>query len=189
MNMSTTPLAVESEAPDTSDAAFVSAAPTKIKTLSSNKPAKKPAKKAAKTVVTKPALPVVPKAASKKPLATPWVDSLAKPAAQPTAKAVIAKPAAPKKVAKPVKPVKPTEPAVVAKPQTKLVRDSFTMPQVDFDLITTLKDRALGFKRPTKKSELLRAGLQVLVGLSPDALKAALGRLAPLKAGRPKKAD
>lgn len=74
------------------------------------------------------------------------------------------------------------------KAPAKLVRDSFTMPQPDFGLIAVLKDRALGFKRPTKKSELLRAGLQVLAGLKPDELKQVLGRLAPLKTGRPKKA-
>ncbi|MBA4176240.1 MAG: hypothetical protein C0505_06735 [Leptothrix sp. (in: Bacteria)] len=68
------------------------------------------------------------------------------------------------------------------------MRDSFTMPQSDFDLIGTLKDRALGFKRPTKKSELLRAGLQVLASLRPSELKDVLDRLVPLKTGRPKKA-
>jgi hypothetical protein len=51
----------------------------------------------------------------------------------------------------------------VAKPaKPKMVRDSFTMPQADFDLVHLLKERALGFRRPTKKSELLRAGLQAL---------------------------
>ena len=68
----------------------------------------------------------------------------------------------------------------------KLVRDSFTMPRADFELIHTLKERALGFKRPTKKSELLRAGLQALAALDDAALKARLERLIPLKPGRPK---
>lgn len=74
------------------------------------------------------------------------------------------------------------------KVKAKLVRDSFTMPASDFALIGQLKDKALGFKRPTKKSELLRAGLQALSGLSDAKLKAALDALAPLQAGRPKKA-
>ncbi|HUD43013.1 MAG TPA: hypothetical protein VMR06_13565 [Dokdonella sp.] len=68
----------------------------------------------------------------------------------------------------------------------KLVRDSFTMPRADFELIQTLKERALGFKRPTKKSELLRAGLQALAALDDAALNARLERLIPLKPGRPK---
>jgi hypothetical protein len=79
----------------------------------------------------------------------------------------------------------PTEAA--PKPRRALVRDSFTMPQVDFDLIAKLKERALSFKRPTKKSELLRAGLQALVAQTDAQLHAGLERLAPLKPGRPKK--
>lgn len=84
------------------------------------------------------------------------------------------------------KPVAYTGPAEVAKPHVKLVRDSFTMPREDFDLIAQLKARALDFKRPAKKSELLRAGLQVLAALPDAQLHAALDALRPLKAGRPK---
>ncbi|MBT9523923.1 MAG: hypothetical protein IV105_01595 [Rhizobacter sp.] len=69
----------------------------------------------------------------------------------------------------------------------KLVRDSFTMPRQDFDLIPALKKRALAFQRPTKKSELLRAGLQALAALDDKRLKAALDALVAIKAGRPKK--
>lgn len=72
-------------------------------------------------------------------------------------------------------------------PHVKLVRDSFTMPREDFDLIAQLKARALDFKRPAKKSELLRAGLQVLAALPDAQLHAALEVLRPLKAGRPKR--
>jgi hypothetical protein len=74
-----------------------------------------------------------------------------------------------------------------AKPRAKLVRDSFTMPQADFALIDLLKQRALEFKRPTKKSELLRAGLQALADLSSQALESRLGALVELKTGRPRK--
>lgn len=68
----------------------------------------------------------------------------------------------------------------------KPVRDSFTMPEADFVLIATLKARALGAQRETKKSELLRAGLHALAALDTSALVAALGELAPVKIGRPK---
>lgn len=78
--------------------------------------------------------------------------------------------------------------AKVAKPKEKLVRDSFTMPRADFALIQQLKDRAMGFKRATKKSELLRAGLQVLAALDDRSLQIVLAALPALKAGRPKKA-
>jgi len=63
------------------------------------------------------------------------------------------------------------------------------MPQKDFALIAVLKDRALGFKRSTKKSELLRAGLHALAGLTAPALRTALESLTPLPTGRPKNAN
>ncbi len=70
---------------------------------------------------------------------------------------------------------------------SRLVRDSFTMPSDDFALVGVLKGRALQVQRPAKKSELLRAGLHALSGLSPQALAKALDALVPVKAGRPKK--
>lgn len=77
----------------------------------------------------------------------------------------------------------PAVPAV----RIKLVRDSFTMPRDEFELIAKLKLRALEFKRPTKKSELLRAGLQQLAALDEVHLRSALAALRPLPTGRPKK--
>ncbi len=75
-----------------------------------------------------------------------------------------------------------------AKQRVRLVRDSFTMPEPDFALIAALKARTMAAQRETKKSELLRAGLQVLMALDDSTLMNALGRLQPLKLGRPKKA-
>ena len=92
-----------------------------------------------------------------------------------------------KKVAAPVPAAAPPKPAAAHKPKDKLVRDSFTMPRSDFELIALLKERALTFKRPTKKSELLRAGLQALAALNQKQLQTALDRLPLLKSGRPKK--
>jgi len=96
-----------------------------------------------------------------------------------------AKPKAEAAAAKPAKPPKAPK-APKAPKREPLVRDSFTMPQADFALIATLKERAVQFKRPAKKSELLRAGLQGLATLSDAQLRSALDRLAPLKPGRPK---
>ncbi len=67
----------------------------------------------------------------------------------------------------------------------KLVRDSFTIPKAEFAVIDQLKERAMGLGRATKKSELLRAGLKVLAGMSDDALRAALASVPTLKTGRP----
>lgn len=108
---------------------------------------------------------------------------VAKPKAPPVAKA------AAKKAPATAKPAKPSAEAEVpaGKSKEKLVRDSFTMPRADFELIAKLKERALGFKHPVKKSELLRAGLQALAALDEAALASRLGGLTPLKTGRPKK--
>jgi hypothetical protein len=73
------------------------------------------------------------------------------------------------------------------KPQPALVRDSFTMPEADFALIAKLKSTALGARRAAKKSELLRAGLQVLSALDAESLVVVLDRLEAVKTGRPKK--
>ena len=94
-----------------------------------------------------------------------------KPAAQKTAKAVVA--AAPAKVPKPKK--------------VKLIRDSFTMPSFDYDLIAALKLKALGSKTVLKKSELLRAGLHALAKLDTKQLVVLVATLAVVKTGRPKK--
>ena len=69
------------------------------------------------------------------------------------------------------------------------MRDSFTMPEADFALVAVLKARALGLGRAAKKSELLRAGLQLLNQQEPKVLLAALDRLQPIKTGRPKRGD
>jgi len=71
--------------------------------------------------------------------------------------------------------------------RAKLVRDSFTMPQADFALIHSLKERALDLRRPTKKGELLRAGLHSLQKLSDAQFRIVLDLLPKLKAGRPRK--
>jgi hypothetical protein len=69
--------------------------------------------------------------------------------------------------------------------RAKLVRDSFTIPKAEFAAIDSLKLRAITQGIAVKKSELLRAGLMVLVGLNDAAFKAALTAVPTLKTGRP----
>jgi outer membrane biosynthesis protein TonB len=71
----------------------------------------------------------------------------------------------------------------------KLVRDSFTIPKAEFAAIETLKTRAIALGTSVKKSELLRAGLMALQGLSDAAYKAALSAVPTLKTGRPTGAE
>jgi len=69
----------------------------------------------------------------------------------------------------------------------KLVRDSFTIPESDYALFATLKQRALAAGIEVKKSELLRASLTILAGLDDGALAKAIGQVNRIKTGRPKK--
>lgn len=69
----------------------------------------------------------------------------------------------------------------------KVVRDSFTMPQSEYEKIGELKQLCLKSGMHVKKSELLRAGLNALGKLSAVQLKAALAGLEKIKTGRPAK--
>ena len=68
---------------------------------------------------------------------------------------------------------------------SKLVRDSFTIPKAEYASIDILKIRAIGLGTSVKKSELLRAGLMVLKGMSDAAFKTAVAAVPTLKTGRP----
>jgi hypothetical protein len=71
--------------------------------------------------------------------------------------------------------------------KNKVVRDSFTMPHIDYALIAELKEKALGSGIQVKKSELLRAGLRMLAKSSAAQLTKAVADLEKIKTGRPKK--
>ena len=114
------------------------------------------------------------------------VKSAVKPAVKPAGKSA-RKPARKPSLPAQTTPAAKPDSAGFAKPKHKLVRDSFTMPKQDFALVESLKDRMMALKRPTKKSELLRAGLHVLMALPDARLATALDALVPLKAGRPRK--
>lgn len=110
------------------------------------------------------------------------------PAAVSATPAKAATPAAkraPKAVAtKAPKPAAPAKDAKAKKP--KLVRDSFTIPKDEYAAIEALKLRTGKLSSAAKKSELLRAGLKLLVGLSDADLLQALKAVPSLKTGRPK---
>jgi hypothetical protein len=67
----------------------------------------------------------------------------------------------------------------------KLVRDSFTIPKAEYQVLQDLKFRASRLTRPAKKSELLRAGVKALAALSDAAFLAALEKVPAIKTGRP----
>ena len=134
----------------------------------------------------KAAKPSKPVTAPKAPKA-PKASKAAKPAKKAAAeKAPASKPATATKPAKAVAAVKPTKATEPKGKKPKLVRDSFTIPKDEYTVLDTLKDRATALAHPVKKSELLRAGLKVLAGLSDSALRSALQAVPSIKTGRPK---
>jgi outer membrane biosynthesis protein TonB len=176
MNTTTPVDAVSEEAatPVTASKPEASVKPAKpAKVATAAKATAKPSKAAEKAAPVKAAKPAKPPKAPKQAKASKPAKSA--PAPAPTA-------TAPKAPAL-------SDAAKSAKARNKLVRDSFTMPQVDFALIDALKQRALNFRHSAKKGELLRAGLQVLATLPDAELKSALERITSLKPGRPKKVD
>ena len=93
------------------------------------------------------------------------------------------------KAAKAAKPGKPAASVEAPKAKAKLVRDSFTMPKSEYDLLAQLKHRGTQLQRHVKKSELLRAGIAALNSMSDRNFLAALDRVPSLKTGRPKAED
>lgn len=119
------------------------------------------------------AAPVKPQpkvsAAKKVSSAKPVASAVSKPETKPTAK----KTAELKKSKKEAK--------------VKVVRDSFTMPQNEYQKIADIKEACLKDGLHVKKSEVLRAGLLALTLLDLPQLKSVLTNLDKIATGRPKK--
>jgi hypothetical protein len=125
---------------------------------------------------TPPAMPAAKSAAAKK---TKPVKKLAPaPAAKsPKSKA--------KSLSKALVKPKAEKTDKVKKP--KLVRDSFTFPKTEYEVLAALKQRALKLAHPIKKSELVRAGIQAIAGMTDASFLMALKAVPTIKTGRPKK--
>lgn len=147
------------------------------------KAAAKPAAKAlAKPLAKKKAAPAAPKPVAKKAAAKP-AKAVAKPAAKPAAKPS-AKPAT-KAAAKTA--AKTAEAKTAKEKKIKMVRDSISIPKAEYQVLDTLKLRAAKLAVPTKKTELIRAGIKALAALSDTAFLAAVRAVPNLKTGRPAK--
>jgi hypothetical protein len=141
-----------------------------------------PAKRAA-PAAAKPAVKPAARAAAKKPVAKP----AAKPAAKKTAApASAAKPKAPPR--KPAaKPAAPEEQVREKAKKSRLVRDSFTMPEHEYEVLGQVKKSCLKAGFEIKKSELLRIGVALISQLDLATLQNVLASLPQLKTGRPRK--
>jgi hypothetical protein len=123
--------------------------------------------------------------------------SVNKPVAKkaPTKKTAVKRPAASKL------PVQKTESTVVKsiavkadasaqkiKPKKqKMVRDSFTMPESEYQTLSDLKKTCLKQGIAVKKSELLRIGVATLKSMTAKQIETARNKLEKIAAGRPKK--
>ncbi|KAF3999479.1 hypothetical protein [Glaciimonas immobilis] len=168
----------------------VDAVPASTKKPVAKAKAKVNAKKVAppKTVVnaTATAPPATKKARVAKKVAPANTPATAK---QPILSAPLAElsKAVPKALPNAVSAVKPIA-ATKAKPKkAKLVRDSFTMPEDEYQVLSDVKKACLKAGLAVKKSELLRIGVSLIKGLDNAKLKAAIASLPLVKAGRPKK--
>ena len=134
--------------------------------------------------------PVVSSKTASKQVVKPTLKPVVKPAPKTATKA-IAKPAINKVASKSALPIAPMVAAVVEKVEklkkVKLVRDSFTVPKNELNVLGDLKLRALSMKLSIKKSELLRAGIKALAAMDDAAFVASLNAVPTLKTGRPKK--
>ena len=68
-----------------------------------------------------------------------------------------------------------------------LVRDSFTIPGDELQLLADAKKKCLKAGIDIKKSELIRIGISLVYGLGLSRLKKEKRALQPIKTGRPKK--
>ncbi len=137
-------------------------------------PASKTSTAARKAVQSAAPAKTASRVTAKAPAAKKRIVAAAKPVAQalPKSEAPEMNPAKVEKAEKPKKP--------------KLVRDSYTIPKAEYQAMEALKQRATALGQPPKKSEMLRAGIMALAGLSDAALLAALAAVPAIKTGRPK---
>ncbi len=128
--------------------------------------ASKAAKSAVKSTPNGQAKPV----SSKKAIAAPKkvaVKAATKPVGNASSKAVAAKLVKDKKV--------------------KMVRDSISIPKVEFQVLAEMKARAGKLGVEVKKTELIRAGIKVLAALADTTFVAAIRAVPNIKTGRPAK--
>lgn len=152
----------------------------------------KPAEKTTPTATTgKTTAKPAPKAALKEPVATAKATRtkiVKAPAVKPATPALkklpataTLKPASKNSAAKTEKKVEPKLKKI------KQVRDSFTMPETEYEVLGQVKKACLKAGFEIKKSDLLRIGVSLIKNLETGKLKTLLAGLTPLKVGRPKK--
>ena len=155
----------------------------------SNSAKQAPVKTPAPTKAAKPKVA----AAEEKPVTVAKLTKAAKAAKVTNAikEAKTAKAVKSVKQEKPIKTDKSANSADASAPdrakKQRLIRDSFTMPEVEYQVLGHIKKQCLSGGIEVKKSELLRIGVALLGRLDRAALTAELERLVKLRSGRPRK--
>ena len=67
----------------------------------------------------------------------------------------------------------------------RVIRDSFTLPSRDYELITAVRQRCLNSAVNVNKSEVIRAGLHALMEMPEEDLLDLVNNLEKVKTGRP----
>jgi hypothetical protein len=71
--------------------------------------------------------------------------------------------------------------------KTKLVRDSFAIPEKEYAALVAVKKACLKAGLEIKKTELIRIGIALVNNLTTAKIKTAQAKLTQISAGRPKK--
>jgi hypothetical protein len=67
----------------------------------------------------------------------------------------------------------------------RVIRDSFTLPSGDYELIAAVRQRCLNSAININKSEVIRVGLHALMAMPEEALVDLVNNLEKVKPGRP----
>ncbi len=163
-------------APSPSPVAVKAVAKRAVKT--SAKKATAPAKPAAKVALKPVAKTATPKAAVKSVVSTT-------PMVAPKATAKAPAKVAPKAMIAPTANL--TEGKLLKAKKPKLVRDSFTIPKLEYLKLEELKHRGVKLGALVKKSELIRAGIMALAAMSDSNFLKTTKAVPAIKTGRPAK--
>jgi hypothetical protein len=83
----------------------------------------------------------------------------------------------------PMPAAKPAPSKLLKSKKIKLVRDSFTIPKLEYLMLDALKLRAGTLEKSVKKSELIRAGIKALAAMPDSQFLAAVKAVTPSKIG------
>ncbi len=183
--VATVPSTTEADQPSISSTvpAPKAAAPTPVAAKAVAKRAvKTSAKKATAAPAAKVAVMPVTKTATPRAAVKSVVSTT--PTAAPKAAEAPAK-VAPKATIAPT--AKPGESKLLKAKKPKLVRDSFTIPKLEYLKLEELKHRSVKLGTSVKKSELIRAGIMALAAMSDANFLKATKVVPAIKTGRPAK--